>query len=66
MVVATPGRLIEFLQEVQTGLPKARYCLIKGHINIKILQNMIPGIPLNIGPWNQKVRSLCLCGLLGP
>ena len=38
----------------------------KDHINIRILQIMISGIPLKSGPWNQNVRSLCLCGLLGP
>ena len=32
-------------------------------INIRILQNMISGIPLILG---QNVGSLCLCGLLGP
>ena len=23
-------------------------------------------MPLDIGPWNQNVKSLCLCGLLNP
>ena len=36
----------------------------KDHINIRILEKLISGIPL-MGPWNQNVRSLCLRGLLG-
>ena len=35
------------------------------HINIRILQTMNSGIH-SIVPWNQNVRSLCLCGLLRP
>ena len=27
---------------------------------------MVSGIPPYIGPWNQNVRSCCLCGLLSP
>ena len=37
----------------------------KDHINGRILQNMISGIPL-ISGLGTNVRSLCLCGLLGP
>ena len=36
----------------------------KGHINIRIKQYF--WYPHYIGPWNQNVRSFCLCGLLGP
>ena len=28
--------------------------------------NLVSGIPPYTGPWNQDVRSLCLCGLVGP
>ena len=35
-----------------------------GLIDSRLLGTMISGIPLNIGPWNQNVRSLCVCGLL--
>ena len=31
-----------------------------------ILHNSIAGFPLSTGPWNQKLRSLCLCALLAP
>ena len=34
------------------------------NINVRILLSTVSGIPL--GPWVQNVRSLCLCGLLGP
>ena len=35
------------------------------HINGRILQYVISGIPY-IGPWNQNVRRLRFCGLFGP
>ena len=35
----------------------------RDHINIRILQTMISGIPYT-GPWNQNVISFC--DLLGP
>ena len=36
----------------------------KDHINIRILQNTISGIPPCIGPGSQNVRSLCLRPLI--
>ena len=40
----------------------------KEHINIRIQQSMISGIPLTllIEPYNQNVGSFCLRGCLGP
>ena len=38
----------------------------KDHINMRILQTMISGIPLILGLWNQNMRSLCSFRVLGP
>ena len=37
----------------------------KIHINTRILQSMVSGIPPYLGPWNQNVASSCSCGLWG-
>ena len=36
------------------------YRAYKGHVNIRLLQNNVSGIPPYIGPQNHDVRSLCL------
>ena len=52
--------------EDQGQLTSPQFRVPKDHINLRILETMISDIPPFIGPSNQKVRSLCICGRVGP